>query len=83
MLCSFCEWSVPATLDNCSLKVSNLIYWSGQRFSSLKSIVVFNIVIVYCYESDNGIEFLDIQDFSLCTGTLKVVISDGIWNSES
>lgn len=63
--------------------MSNLIYRSWQRFSSLKSIVIFNIVIVYCYESDNAIEFLDIQAFSLCTGTLKVVISDGIWNSES
>ena len=56
---------------------------SWQRFSSLKIIVIFNIVIVYCYESDNGIEFLDIQAFPLCTGTLKVVISDGIRNSES
>ena len=63
--------------------MSNLFSLSWQRFSSLKIIVIFNIVIVYCYESDNGIEFLDIQAFPLCTGTLKVVISDGIWNSES
>lgn len=40
---------------------------------------MFNILIVYCYESDNGIEFLDIQAFSLRIGTLKAVISDGIW----